>query len=82
MHSEAESKVLVLCIVFIERRRLARPLRSLSSSASRDSVPAAITVPWRLRRSEVLINRQSPRSGSATMYDIKPVRSMFVHESG
>ena len=39
VHPEAESKVLVLCIVSIERRRLA-----LSSSASRDSVPAAIPV--------------------------------------
>ena len=41
VYSKTEMKVLVLCIV---SGGLPRPLRSLSSSASRDSVPAAITV--------------------------------------
>ena len=50
--SEAEAKLMVLCIVSIERRRLALASQVLASRGS-----AVFKVLWRLRRSVVSTNR-------------------------
>ena len=74
VYSEAESKVLVLCIVSIERRRLAQTsqaLEQLCIQRSSSSGHNRSQVPWRFRRSVVSTNQQSQRTGSATMCDIK-----------
>ena len=74
VYSEAETKVVVICIVSIERRRLAKAsqvLEQLCIQRFGSSGHNRSKFPWRLRRSEVLTNRQSQRTGSATMYDVK-----------
>ena len=74
VYSEAESKVLVICIVSIERRRLAQAsqvLEQLCFQRFGSGGHNLSQIQKRLRRSEVLIKKQSQRTGSITMYDIK-----------
>ena len=79
--SEAEATVLILCVVSIERRWLARALLSLSSSASRGFVIVGIlsrlreSAFHRLRSSVGFQNDNMTALVSENTTDSKPVRS-------